>query len=197
MNLHKTIKLVGGSLVIAITMVVTLLAPTGTASADFSGCRNSGDPSNNTTIGIQGGAVGAHNLVPNIVPPYTPIAGDEIAVFNTSGQCAGKITHTPASNNILTAWGGADGMAPGEAMEFRIWDSVNDRFFVMNVTISPNNSYVANSSYLISGGTPTAVTLANIGVNTAVSPSIILILLLFVVGTIAVLQISRHRQPVK
>ena len=177
MNLHKTIKLVGGFTAFIAALALALLIPNGTASANFTGCRDSGDPLNNGSIVINAGAIESHNLNPNISPPYTPIAGDEIAVFNANGDCAGMVTHTPASNNGLTVWGGAGGMAASEAMEFRIWDSANNRFFTLNVTVTPNSNYTAGQVYFMTSGTPTAVTLQSL-TSTANMPVVLLIALL-------------------
>ena len=193
MNLHRTIKLISGFVVFIAVFALAMLIPNGMAIAEFTGCRDSGEPTMNASIVIMAGAIGPHNLDPNIDPAYTPIAGDEIAVFNTNGDCAGKITHDPDNNTGLTAWGGAGGMAADETMEFRIWDSANDRFFTLNVTnITPDDTYQQGQLYFMNAGTPTAVSLANIGVNTAV-PTGLLLILLVVVGTAVGLLTSRRR----
>jgi hypothetical protein len=172
-NLYKKIKLIGGFAAFIAALALALLIPNGTASANFTGCRDSGDPSLNASIVIFAGAIGAHSSL-----PYTPVAGDEIAVFNGSGQCAGKVTYNPAVNNGLTAWGAAGGMTPGETMQFRIWDSVGNRFFTLDVTnISPDAVYQHGGLYFMNGGSPTAVTLQSL-TSTANMPVVLLVVLL-------------------
>jgi hypothetical protein len=88
-------------------------------------------------------------------------------------------------------------MTTGEAMEFRIWDSTNNRFFTMNVTISPNSNYTAGQLYFITSGTPTALTLQSLTSVTNM-PAAALFITLLVMGAVGLFTAVtlRHRAAV-
>jgi hypothetical protein len=59
-------------------------------------------------------------------------AGDEIGVFTKDGLCVGATVWTGTNNRSITVWGNntqtqvKDGMAAGDTVYFRIWDSSED-----------------------------------------------------------------------
>lgn len=109
-----------------------------------------------------------------IIPDTTEITldgeaikeGDELAVFNKEGRCAGAATWTGKSV-VLTVWGtnevtaATDGLGSGDRMRFRIWDAsahteytdARDSFYVSFSGKEPHltteNQYVPNGIYLL------------------------------------------------
>ncbi len=90
--------------------------------------------------------------------------GDEIAVFNHSGYCAGTTvwedTAAADSNAYISVWGQTTvnsqtqpGMAAGEVLQFRVWDQANSNELGATATfVSPSVNHDANDTNVFSTG---------------------------------------------
>jgi len=107
-----------------------------------------------------------------IVIPITPTingipvqSGDEIAVFDSIGQCCGFTKWKTISGNSITAWGDdpmtseQDGFKDGEKLRFRIWDSSTVREAIAKARDSISTS-VTSDSFFVSQGISMLASLA-------------------------------------
>lgn len=137
----------------ALLLLLTGFAP---AQSHFNECTT--QTGNNATIIIPASA--------SVLFGSDPIEkGDEIAVFDAEGRCAGAVQWT-GENVTLTVWGAnevtpeKDGLNPGEPMYFRLWsatdgqewggaESVQVAFANHQPYLTVENAYGANRIYVV------------------------------------------------
>jgi hypothetical protein len=92
------------------------------------------------------------NIHPNI-NGINLVSGDEIGVFNSTGLCVGAGRWVRTNNISIAVYGqntystSTDGMAAGEKMKFRMWDSLLNIEVPASATYGPFQVFPPDSTY--------------------------------------------------